>query len=207
MTKSSDRLCQECIDVERILQIDINRLFNDLSRCKGRPLSENEKRYLCLSLSGDRAIDIARREDYNRIHYKCQNENPNLSEEQLQELVDRKLRDRANNIKTSMAKSINQYINDLMLENRNSATTLQPTEPRPPWSKVICFLRKNGYKKMVSRQQQSETISIEIDYEDTILLKDLFNLLRQFEERFGQGYLNINEIEQGQEGDEENEQE
>lgn len=60
-------LCKECEEVKNILDIDIERLIQELGSQKGegKNLNGREQLYLCLSLLGNGPRDIAELEDKN----------------------------------------------------------------------------------------------------------------------------------------------
>jgi hypothetical protein len=53
-------LCSDCVEVQNILDIDIERLIKELGNQKGKNLTDQEQRYLCLSLLGNEPKDIAK---------------------------------------------------------------------------------------------------------------------------------------------------
>ncbi len=204
MKISSDQLCQECIEVENLLEIDIKRLLQDLARHKGgKELTDLEKRYLCLLFLGNEPIHIAREENYQRFYIQRRSENKSLTEEEVHKLVEQNIRDRARHISNYLSQSINQYILDLMKTFDNSISA-QTT--RPSWLKILCFLKMNGYKKVAVFSQQPSSIKrIVIESEDENHLQNIVELVKMVNQKFGNSSLNIEEIES--EGDEDNEQE
>lgn len=223
MTILSDELCQACRDVENILEIDIRHLFQDLARLKGSELTDQEKCYLCLSLCGEEPMDIARKENHQRIERKIRSEHPDLTKEKIHDLVNKEIKGKASEVRSNLSKTINTYLIDLMEEidgfkskhpqecervnTRNTADERETKRaPRKSWAKIICFLKANGYKcVLVSTQEQPEQEIIEIDYEGRLLLKKLLQFLKESEQKYGPNFLSVEKIEQ--EGDEDNEQE
>jgi hypothetical protein len=194
MKNSSDKLCQECVEVENILDIDIKRLLQDLAAKKRKELTGQEKLYLCLSLCGHEPIDIAKKENYQNFYNKRRSENKKLTEEKIHKLVDRDIKDRARDISNYMTKTINRYIIDLM---KDIDASVSDEEPRKSWAKIICFLRVNGYKRnFLPSQEQTERKQIEIKYKDVMRLKNVVELLVIFLEKSGNSSLRIKEIEQ-----------
>lgn len=232
MTIRSDELCQACRDVENILEINIRHLFQDLAMLKGKELTDLEKRYLCLSLCGDEPIDIARQENYQRIEREIRSNYRDLTEEEIHNLVNKRLEKKALEIRIYLSKTINFYV--IMLMEKIAISKSAPPEPceipnigepvdkqkkrrapRKSWAKIICFLKANGYKcVLVSTQEQPKQEIMEIDYKGRLLLKKLFQFLKESEQKYGLNFLSVDEIEQEgdedeieQEGDEDNEQE
>lgn len=206
MTILSARLCQECRDVENILEIDIKRLLKDLAEKKGRKeggkeLTEQEKKYICLSFLGNDPIDIARIENSQRLYVQIRRENPSLTEEEIHILVEQKLRDRARDISNFLSNTVNQYILNLIT---NFDDSISERVPRPSWLKILRCLLANGYKKgAVFSEQPSSRKTIVINSEDEILLKKMVELVKMVNQKFGNGSLTIEYIES--EGDENNE--
>jgi hypothetical protein len=203
MNSSSDQLCQECIEVENLLEIDIKRLLKDLATYKrGRELTDLQKRYLCLSFLGNEPIDIARIENYQRLYVERKSENPRSTEETVNNLVEQDIRDRARDISTFLSKNINQYILGLLEKIDNS---ISDETPRPSWLKILCCLKANGYKKVAaSSQKPSSRKRIVIESEDENNLQNIIELIKMVNQKFGNGSLSIEEIQS--EGDEDNEQ-
>ncbi|NMG20197.1 hypothetical protein [Brasilonema bromeliae] len=203
MNSSSDQLCQECTEVENVLEIDIKRLLKDLATYKrGKELTKQEKLYLCLSFLGNEPIDIARIENYQRLYVEQKSENPSLTEEKIHKLVEQKLRNRAHDISHYLSQSINQYILGLISTFDNS---ISDKNPRPSWFKIFFLLKANGYKKVAASSQKPSSLKrIVIESEDENNLQNIIELIKMVNQKFGNGSLSIEEIES--EGDEDNEQ-
>ncbi len=128
-------LCSYCLEVEKVLDIDIQRLLKALDQQKGRELSDQEQRYLCLSLLGNEPMDIARLDYYDMCSYGVRKDNPDLTTAELEIAVQEELKKKASqNIRPLLSKTINSYVKNLM-----GVTEM------PSWSNVMYFLKQNGY--------------------------------------------------------------
>lgn len=144
----------EIIEVENSLSIDVQKLLDSLEVIKAKKLTEKEQYYLCRSLLGDEPIEIARMEYYDRFSFHFKKDNPNLSDDDIKELVEKRIKIKAAHIRSSMSITINSYVSELMYAEEESEQWNR--DKRPNWLKVVCFLRNKGYKKSVILEQNSQ---------------------------------------------------
>lgn len=135
-------LCSDCVEVQKILDIDIERLIKELGNQKCKNLTDQEQRYLCLSLLGNEPKDIA------KLDYKAES-----------------------TIRPYLSNTINSYVKNLM--------GVDDDEDRPSWSRVMYFLKQNGYT-MVDLSGESKkriTISLGGQPSDSAIV-DLLRILK-----------------------------
>ena len=191
--------CPECRKVEALLNIDIKRLLDDLAKYKQKELTEQQKQYLCLSMLGDEPIDIARKENYQHYYNKRKRENKDLSSQEIDELVEQDIKNRARNISNFLSETVNQYIIDLITKLDDSLSF----NTRPPWLWIICFLIDNGYKKNTPPIQKSNMKQIVIELKDETDFKKMVEFIEFMKQKFGHNALKFQTIESKE--DEENE--
>ena len=197
---SSEELCPECLEVVRVLDLNLSLLFHDLTRQEGnKEPTAQEKRYLCLLLAGYQPIDIARNERENYLNSRYpRDQEPFMS---LAEYVDQGIRNRARDIRTYISRNLAPKIRTLIANFPNNQESKETLTDKISWGRIVCILRTNGYKKQVIPRKR-----IELEYEGVVKLRKIFTLLKKFESEFGPGSLNIEEIEQ-QLNEEDNEEE
>ena len=145
-------LCSDCLEVEKVLDIDIQCLLKALGQQKGRELSDKEQRYLCLSLLGTEPMDIARLDYYDMCSYGVRTDNPALTPAELEIAVQEELKKKASqDIRPFLSKTINSFVKNLM-----GVTEM------PSWSKVIYFLRQNGYTMIDLSGESKKRITISL---------------------------------------------
>lgn len=144
-------ICSDCVEVQTILHIDIERLIQDLGIQKGNNLADQEQRYLCLSLLGNTPMEIAQLDYYDRCRYDVRQNNPNLTAEEQEAKVKQELRRKADqNIRPYLSTTINGYVKNLI-----------GVEKMPSWSKVMYFFRQKGYT-MIDLAGTSKRTTIKI---------------------------------------------
>ncbi len=201
MNTSPSELCPECRKVETYLEIDIKRLLKDLAKYKGKEkeLTEQEKQYLCLSMVGYKPIDIAK-QNYQLYYNKIKAKNPNLSSEEIEELVRQDIKDRARNISHFLSDTVNQYITDLVSKLDVSLSC----KKRPSWLRIICLLKAKGYKKKPEPiQQPSNMKKIIIELKDETDFKKMVEFIEFMKQKFGHDALNFQTIESNEDEDNE----
>jgi hypothetical protein len=160
-------LCSDCLEVEKVLDIDIQRLLKALGQQKGRELSDQEQRYLCLSLLGNEPMDIARLDYYKMCSYGVITDNPALTPAQLEIAVQEELKKKASqNIRPLLSKTINSFVKNLM-----GVTEM------PSWSKVMYFLRQNGYTMIDLSGESKKRIKIRVGHKPSD--KSIVEILRR----------------------------
>jgi hypothetical protein len=165
-------LCSDCVEVQKILDIDIERLIQELGIQKGDNLSDQEQRYLCLSLLGNEPKDIAKLDYYDRCRYDLQRNHPNLTAEELETAVKKELAKKAEqNIRPYLSKTINDYVKNLM--------GVPEKTPMPSWSKVMYFLKQNGYT-MIDLSGESKKTTFKIRLGGQPSDSAIVELLRRF---------------------------
>lgn len=150
-------LCSECVEVKNVLDIDIERMIQELSKHKGRgkELTDQEKRYLCLSLLGYEPRDIARLDFYDRFSYDLNCKNPDWTSEKLDAAIAKEIREIASqNIRPYLSRTINSYVKSWMVCEKN--------ENMPSWSKVMYFLRQKGYIMIDLAEENKKEITIRL---------------------------------------------
>ena len=164
-------LCSDCVDAQNILDIDIERLIQELSQEKNYDnLSDQEQRYLCLSLLGKTPKDIAELDYSDRCRYELQQDNPDLTAEELEAAVKKQLQTKASqNIRHYLSNTINSYVKNLM-----------GVENMPSWSGVMYYLKKNGYTRV---DLSGESKKIKIILGDKPSDKAIVELLRRLNNR------------------------
>jgi len=148
-------LCSDCVEVQKILDIDIERLIKELGNQKGGDnlsLSDQEQRYLCLSLLGNTPMDIAKLDYYDRCRYDLQRNHPNLTAEELKAAVKKELQKKASqNIRPYLSTTINSYVKNLM-----------GVIEMPSWSGLMYFLKQNGYTMIDLSGESKKRITISL---------------------------------------------
>lgn len=123
-----DSLCQECLETEEKTGLDMVCLLNQLAKIKGgetpRQLSNRERKYLCLWLSGYSNYYIA---------FKLtKKEEPNFRQLSNQEL---EILKKQRNLLVDMSKSVNAYIKNLIGSDEEDRV--------PHCSSAIRYLQEN----------------------------------------------------------------
>ena len=189
-------MCEYCEEVAKIYQLDINRLLEDLAKQKWkekepRPLTDTEKRHLCLSLLGYNALGIAIKEEEDGIWYSENKER------------------RSRNIKTSMSRTINSYVKDLIYTSNDDDMKQELNESNgvlPTWIRILSFLLQNNYKKeraIPEHEIKGNYLLVEVPYEAQVELKNIADLIKTVNQKFGQGSLKIKEVYQRENNDNE----
>ncbi|MGK7872512.1 MAG: hypothetical protein AB4426_04140 [Xenococcaceae cyanobacterium] len=167
--KELKELEELCGKLENILNLNINKLFEEVTERKNRLINPNkpvaltfkEKRYLCLSLLGNEPKDIGR-----------------------QDICAPK------DIRTSLSKTINRYIKDLLydlLKEEKDEIYLgwfgqlisdvggsaDKSPPLPSWFKIYIYLLSSGYS---TRKEELETVEIKISDKNLKGEKVVFNV-------------------------------
>lgn len=160
-------MCQECHSVANLYYLNIDLLFQDLAQSKGalkgkpmQSLSEKEKFFLCLSLQGYEALDIARIELERGMRFSGS------------------LKDRAKNIRKELSSTINEYIKDLInrSDDKIARKELDEKSRMLNWLRVLSFLLQNGYKQSISIQEQ---VKVEVIYQGHVDLDQIVKIVKE----------------------------
>ncbi|HAX75206.1 MAG TPA: hypothetical protein DCY88_05060 [Cyanobacteria bacterium UBA11372] len=178
-----------------MLDLDIQTILKDLSNEKGKDLSPQQQRYLCLYLLGLEAKDIAKRDNYDRIYNQIKSNYPNFKHEIFNQTLELELKKSAAVIRTTMSQEVSIHIKSLM--------GLQEDEELPSWLKIVNFLRAKYRQKNLSPCQDKIKILITIEYDPKNIpniIRKLFELIRQ---KFNYSEISSLNIDIEQEGDRE----
>ena len=198
LSHSPEQLCTECLEVEKVLDLNLSLLFHDLARQEGnKEPTAQEKRYLCLLLAGYQPIDIARKEkekylisrySQDQEIFESTYQKPFISQT---EYIDNGIKNRARDIRTYISRNLAPKIKTFIANLPNVRESEETLKDKISWGRIVCILRTNGYKKQVIPRER-----IELEYEGVVKLKKIFALLKKFESELGPGLLNIEAIEQ-----------
>lgn len=160
MTKQRETPCLKCQEVEDTLEIDIERLLQDLGEKKHialnlkrqTSLTDNERVYVCYLLLGYTLRDIAKEYFY-------------LSDNQ-------KINKKTSILRQTLSKTINRYFKELIYEIDKN---IDASKKMPSWATIIVFSIKH-YKKeshLILKSSQKITIDIEIPYDGNLSNKNI----------------------------------
>jgi hypothetical protein len=152
------QLCSECKEVEDILEIDLQRLFQDLAEKKRsvlnlkspKSLTDDEKFHICLLLLGNTPRDIVEKKF-------------NLSEGQ-------RINKRTSNLRKTLSITINSYFKELISDLEKKIDT---PKQLPSWANIIVFTIKHYKKESNLTFKQSQKITIEIPYDGNLSNKNI----------------------------------
>jgi hypothetical protein len=145
--------------------IDVPALITDLSdkkrkeHPKSEGLTEIEKIYLCLSLSGYSKGTIAYRIRFHRLP----------TQQELQAWAE--IRDGINYLRSEMAKSVHRYIKQIL-------GLTQPNANMPNWKTTIERLKAENYG-LASHQKIASSTTARLIVEADLTSEQLTNALRQ----------------------------
>jgi len=197
------QLCQECQEVEKIFEVDIDLFLRDLAKEKSKANRKLQKskeiypsvsveKYLCSLLSGFQPMDIAIQaynlSSDNDDQQKCSpvSKQKYKTGSPATQSIDSKIQEinkKAGNIRSHISRQITDDIINLIYEKDPCFKFLphkedkHKDEPKINWIQVLIFLR-NNYRKP---QLVSETnmMTFELLFEGKLKLNALFDFLKE----------------------------
>jgi|GEM_PF-4848714 len=153
------------LEIETVLGLNISRFFEDLKvQESNKELTEQEKRYICLSFLGYEPWDIANmeRKDYLAARYPGQ-------DDEIKKGIDNRARD----VRSFIAKQIAPKIKLFVAENGYDMETIRQGVN---WGMLLCELKKIGYSQLTLSK---DFICGTIESDTPANLQKIYELLKQ----------------------------